>query len=62
MKFKTFMEQMVQKKNISVEYGRNDVVTKLTVNGKLVKGFSLSIPEYSKEIWDSVKEVNNVRF
>jgi hypothetical protein len=92
MKFREFITEQTdfQKKDFSVEYDKYDRISKLTVNRKLVKGFSLSISEYSKmefrqfmyskpqkfyissfrrseiildkEIWDSVKEVKNVRF
>ena len=94
MKFKDFVEQIdFQKKNISIEYGRNDVVTKLTSKGKHISMIVISVSlngkiekllfEYSKsdgaylstsfrgtrsdimlfkQMWNSVKEVNNVRF
>lgn len=44
MKFKDFMEQIdFQKKNISVEYGRNDVVTKLSFRGKHISMIMMSV-------------------
>ena len=44
MKFAEFMEQLdFQKKNISVEYGKNDVVTKLTWKGKHISMIMMSI-------------------
>jgi len=48
--FKDFIAEQTdfQKKDFSVEYDKYNRISKLTLNGKLVKYFSLSIPEYSK--------------
>ena len=41
-------QKYFQKKDFSVEYDKYNRISKLTLNGKMVKYFSLSIPEYSK--------------
>lgn len=48
--FKEYIAEQTnfQKKDFSVEYDKHNRISKLTVNRKLVKSFSLSISEYSK--------------
>ena len=50
MNFLDFITEQTdfQKKDFSVEYDKYNRISKLTLNGKMVKYFSLSIPEYSK--------------
>ena len=50
IKFSSFITEQTdfQKKDFSVEYGKYDIITKLTYKGKHVRGIAMSVPEYSK--------------